>query len=306
MIEVVFSLGGFGYYLIMSLYMGDLFLTIGFITIVIIFFVIITIISNIIFSVRIPKKFESISEFDTKLKWKSPLTIIGIILVSFIVFVAFFPEIFTQYGLNEITRPYVAPGVPYDMPSSEHPLGTTKYGYDLLALLVWGIRGSLMVGVVAIFIGLGGGLLFGFITRRLSELGKNILMGAMLIFYILPSFIIIMLISLFFGWNFIGTMIIIGITLIPSFTRIIANALFLEVNVFKSIVKYIPLQIGIALIIYESIGFLGFSDASLVNLGLVTNFGLAVISNNLFVFILIPGATIVILVIGFILLHEGL
>lgn len=306
LIEVVFNLRGFGYFLIMSLYLGDLFLSIYIITIVIIFFVIITFISNIVYSIRMPETFESYNEFFPKLNWRSPFTIIGLIFIAFVTIIAISLESFTPYGLNEITRPFISPDPPNDLPSSEHPLGTTRYGYDLLALLFWGIRFSLIVGIGATFIGLGGGLLIGFLINKLNDTGKNIAKGSMLIFYILPSSIIIILIAVLFNLNFIITMITIGIVQIPSFTKIISNALDLGANVFKSIIKYIPLQIGITLIIYESVGFLGLSDQTIVNLGAVTSSGMGAAFSVFIGFVLIPGLTIVIIVIGFILLYEGL
>ena len=56
---------------------------------------------------------------------------------------------------------------------------------------------------------------------------------------------------------------------------------------------------------YFVLGFLGFSDVNVVSLGTVTNYALAQIS-GFFGFVLFPGIAIVLLVIGFILLYEGL
>ena len=302
LLETTFNLRGFGYYFLYSIFTRDLFLLTAFLNLIIVLFVITTFIANIIYSIRKPKEFVSFKEIEPKLRWKSPITIIGLIIVGFIVIVAISPELISSYSFQETIGVY--PGA-FEPPSSEHPLGQGGFGRDILAMITWGMQDSLLTSLGAVIIGLGGGALFGLIAGRLNELGKNILSGVMLILYIIPSLILVFLITFVFGANFILSMVIIGIVLIPSFTRIISNAMFLEIDVLKSIVKYIPLQIGIAIILYNSIGFLGFSDFSIINLGDVVSRGRA----NLFGYFgaaLFPGIAIALMAGGFILLYEGL
>lgn len=42
-----------------------------------------------------------------------------------------------------------APGSPLESPSGEFPLGTDRFGRNLLGLVVWGSRVSLLVGLLA-------------------------------------------------------------------------------------------------------------------------------------------------------------
>ena len=83
----------------------------------------------------------------------TPLTIIGMFMILFIIFCGIFCPWLTPYTLQLITDPYlsITEGFPvFAPPSPEHPLGTTQYGYDILARLIWGTRTALTFGLVSI------------------------------------------------------------------------------------------------------------------------------------------------------------
>lgn len=305
LVETVFQLRGFGYLFLLAILQADFFVIVALVNMIVIFLAITAVVSNIIFSRREPKQFISPGSFgegDPHLRWKSPLTIIGLIIIGFFIIVALYPEMISNYTLEEI----FSTGLPqWQLPSSDHLLGQGTMGRDMLGQIVWGVSFSILVGFGAVVIGILGGLLFGLIANRLDERGKNLLTGFTLIIYIIPSAILVLLISSIFGRNFIISMIFIGIVLIPSFTRITANASTLEINIFKSIVKYIPLMIGISILLYESIGFLGLSDPNIMNLGRLVSEG----RTQMFIyfgFAIFPAIAIILLVTGFILLYEGL
>jgi len=305
LVETTFNIGGFGSYFLNAIMLGDFFVIVAFVNMIIIFFAITSIISNIIFSVREPEQFISPGSFDENyphLKWKSPLTIIGLIIIGFFIIVAIYPEMISQYSLTELKGFFSGQ---WSLPSSDHLLGQGTSGRDMLGQIVWGVSFSILVGIGAVVIGILGGLLFGLTATKLSERGKNLVTGFTLVIYVIPSAILIFLISLIFSSNFIITMLFIGIVLIPSFTRITANASTLEINVFKSIVKYIPLMFGIAIILFESINFLGFSDPNIITLGQLVNEGGPQLITY-FGFAIFPGIAIILMVTGLILLYEGL
>lgn len=305
LVETTFNIGGFGIYFLNAIILGDFFVIIAFVNMIVIFLAITSVVLNIIFSVREPEQFISPGSFDETyphLKWKSPLTIIGLIIIGFFIIVAVYPEMISQYSLTELKGFF--PGS-WQPPSSDHLLGTGDSGRDMLSQIVWGVAFSILVGIGAVVIGILGGLLFGLIAGRLNERGKNLLTGFTLVIYIIPSVILVFLISLIFGNNFVITMILIGIVLIPSFTRITANASTLEINVFKSIIKYLPLMFGIAIILFESINFLGFSDSNIITLGQLVNEGRFHLYDYYGASIF-PGIAIILMVTGLILLYEGL
>lgn len=305
LVETTFNVGGFGSYFLNAIMVGDFFVIVAFVNMIIIFFAITSIISNIIFSVRESEQFISPGSFDETyphLKWKSPFTIIGLIIISFFIIVALYPEIISQYSLTELKGSF--PGQ-WELPSSDHLLGQGTSGRDMLGQIVWGVSFCILVGMGAVVIGILGGLLFGLTATKLSERGKNLVTGFTLVIYIIPSAILVFLIALIFGSNFIMTMIFIGIVLIPSFTRITANASTLEINVFKSILKYLPLMVGIAMILFESINFLGFSNTRIITLGQLINEGRLQLYYY-FRFAIFPAIAIILMVTGLILLYEGL
>ncbi len=86
------------------------------------------------------------------------LTITGAIIILSFVFMGIYVPWLTQYPLQNLIPPYSAPGFfPYLLPSPDHPLGTTKNGFDVLARMLWGARTSLYMAVIPTLIAVGGG-----------------------------------------------------------------------------------------------------------------------------------------------------
>ena len=72
---------------------------------------------------------------------RNPVFVISAVLIVIILFIAAFPSLFTGQDPNygDITTSN-------QPPSSEHPFGTTRQGYDVLARVLYGTRTSVMVG----------------------------------------------------------------------------------------------------------------------------------------------------------------
>ena len=205
--------------------------------------------------------------------------------------------------------PYIDPGAtPFDPPSTEHPLGTTLYGYDLLARVLYGIREAFAFGIIVVLIGLAGGSIFGFLAGRLHRYVHSGIIGPMIIFFLFPGLLLAILVLIFFGFNYLTTMLLFGILLIPIFTRIIANAIRRENNYFditKAIIKYIPLEMAFAIILYQGLGFIGFSGFQISQLGETLEWGsFRILSAPWAMFW--PGFFIFLIILGLIFLHEGL
>ena len=79
--------------------------------------------------------------------WKTlrrrPSAIIGIVLLTVIVLMAVLAPWIAPYGLHEQVGP------PFEPPSPAHPLGLDDGGIDMVTLLMWGTRISLLVGFAA-------------------------------------------------------------------------------------------------------------------------------------------------------------
>ncbi|MFX1409042.1 MAG: ABC transporter permease [Promethearchaeota archaeon] len=245
---------------------------------------------------------------------KSPFFIIGIILVVFSILIAFFPQILTPYTLAEALDFYPNPDnpdqLPYMPPSAEHPLGTTKFGRDLLALISWGTRDTLLVGFGAAFIGLLGGVIIGLIAGKFNLLVYRVILGLITIAFIVPAFILVLILTKIFGETNTIITVSLGILLIPSFTKVIANVTFRQnslKNIIKTIITYIPLNVALGILLYVAVGFIGVNpdDWGLPQLSFYISEARAQLVGNPMV-IFWPGFAIFMILIGFFFLHEGL
>jgi peptide/nickel transport system permease protein len=120
-------------------------------------------------------------------------------------------DILAQFGLTAIEK---------EAPKALHVLGTDNFGRDVLAELVAGTRTSLLIGlvagIIATLIGLTLGLLAGYVGGQID----NFLTTVTNIFIVIPSFVILVLISVSIrSRNFLTTALVIGITSWPWTAR---------------------------------------------------------------------------------------
>ncbi|HEA70566.1 MAG TPA: hypothetical protein ENH98_01430, partial [archaeon] len=73
----------------------------------------------------------------------TPLSIVGILMILFIAFLAVYSPWLTPFSIENLTPPKYPFETPYLDPSTKHPFGTTKYGFDLLGRIIWGARTAL-------------------------------------------------------------------------------------------------------------------------------------------------------------------
>ena len=120
----------------------------------------------------------------------TPKLIVGILLVGAIVLFAIIAPMVTQNPRNS-ANPALSP------PSSEHLLGTTKLGYDVLAQLAHGAQGSLMVGLIAGGIAIVLSLIFGVLAGYLSGWREDVLALVTNIMIVIPGLPLVMVIAAF-------------------------------------------------------------------------------------------------------------
>ena len=97
-----------------------------------------------------------------------PQALVGGIVLALFVLVALFAPLIAPYGENEKV------GGVFGHPSASHPLGLDDGGFDVLSLLIYGARVSLIVGFAASFVAMviGGavGVLAGYYGRWIDTL----------------------------------------------------------------------------------------------------------------------------------------
>ncbi len=115
-------------------------------------------------------------------------------------------------------------------PSVEHWMGTDEIGRDTFSRVLVGSRVALIVGFVAIGIGLlvGGavGLLAGFYGRIVDSISMR-LMDVLLAF---PGLLLALAVITFLGTGLVNTMIAIGIGGIPGYARLVRGEVMTLVN----------------------------------------------------------------------------
>ena len=112
----------------------------------------------------------------------------------------------------------------FQAPSARYLLGTDELGRDLLSRVIYGARASFLVGIVAVVIGLFGGvplgLVAGFYRGRIDDAIMRVL-DAMLAF---PGIILALAIVSMLGPSLLNVMLAVGIVAIPAYGRITRGA----------------------------------------------------------------------------------
>lgn len=129
------------------------------------------------------------------------------------------------------------PWSPYDVnmaaklqsPSASHWFGTDAYGRDVASLLLVGARASIMVGVIAVGIGLTVGGALGLLASARRGWVEEAIMRLTDFSLAFPAILSAIMLTAVFGAGIVNAIIAIGIYNIPTFARITrasANAIW--------------------------------------------------------------------------------
>ena len=258
-----------------------------------------------------------------------PLTILGFLLLIFISFCAIFAPWLTEYPVEILTDRGLSGGEPFANPSSDHPLGTTKYAYDVLGRIIWGCRTAITFGLTTIIIGATGGIIVGTISAYFGGRVDATIMRIADLIMIFPALILLILFTQMIGEELQIMLVLFGVLSIPGFSRLMRSSVFqVKQNLyieaaqtggaksFKIMFKHIipnaiaPIVInffggvGVAILGFTAIAFLGFGDQSLPDWGSDINYARTQFSHYYTAFW--PGLFILIAVMGFMLIGDGL
>lgn len=138
---------------------------------------------------------------------KNRLALIGAFIVVFLFFVALFAPLLSPYDPGQIDIKRVLQD-----PSPEHIFGTDSLGRDVLSRMIWGSRISLMVGFVAVGIATLIGIFLGALAGYYGRWVDNLIMRFVDIMLCFPTFFLILAVIALLEPNIWNIMIIIGIT----------------------------------------------------------------------------------------------
>jgi peptide/nickel transport system permease protein len=210
-------------------------------------------------------------------------------------------------------------------------MGTDELGRDTLARIIHGAQVSLQVGAISVSIAFVGGVVFGLLAGYYKGILDGVLMRLVDIMFSLPGIILAIIIAGLLGPNRRNAMIAIGIVILPAFARVVRGAV-LEVMGYpytesaralgggglRIMLRHVIPNIGAPLLVlvsvYLSVAIL--AEAALSFLGLGTQppeaaWGSMLSTARTYIDVapwlsIFPGLAIMIVVLGFNLLGDGL
>ncbi len=152
--------------------------------------------------------------WETFYKNKLALTGSGIVLLLF--FVSLFAPLFAPYDPGQIDLKNVL-----SAPSMNHLFGTDQLGRDVLSRMIWGARISLKVGFVATGVAIIIGTLLGAVAGYYGGWIDAVIMRFVDIMLCFPTFFLILAVIAFLEPSIWNIMIIIGLTGWMGVTRLV-------------------------------------------------------------------------------------
>jgi ABC-type dipeptide/oligopeptide/nickel transport system permease subunit len=116
------------------------------------------------------------------------------------------------------------PAVSLEPPSWAHPFGTDLVGRDVLSRVIAGSRQSLLVGLVAIGIAASAGTLIGLLSGFYEGWFDLLIQRLIDIKLAFPGLLLALVIVATLGPGLRNAMIAVGISLIPSYTRLVRGS----------------------------------------------------------------------------------
>jgi peptide/nickel transport system permease protein len=271
--------------------------------------------------------------------FKNPLTVIGLVIILFFVFLAIFAPV-----LAPPPRPHDPFLMPHDgwqinpsPPSAKNPLGTLPSQYDILYGVIWGTRNAFRIGILVVAANLAVGLVLGSIAGYFGGIIDEVLMRIADIFYAIPILVMAMALVVALGRGLQSVVVVLIILNWPTYTRVIRSEILVVRNmdfilaarasgashlrilfrhvlpnsIFSAIIVA-SMNVGVTVLIAAALSFLGLgSDAGYADWGAMVstcrNYIVGPANNRLayWYLVFIPGFTIALFVLGWNLLGDA-
>ncbi|HEU5491508.1 MAG TPA: ABC transporter permease [Gaiellaceae bacterium] len=262
---------------------------------------------------------------------RNPGAVFGLFVIGFFIFVAVFAPLLAPYDPQEQNLAAIEQGC-CPGPSRDHLLGVDDLGRDELSRLIYGARYSLLIGIVAVSVGLTLGMILGSAAGYFRRLDTPI-MRCMDVMLAIPGFLMaIGIVALFGGGGLLQVMLAIGIVNVPIFARLMRGSILgqretdyvlaaravgvpsrrilgshIMPNAISPVIVAGTLALATSIIDAAGLGFLGLGpqDPATPEWGTMLTDTVKYLESQPLLAIL-PGLAIVIVVMGFNLVGDGL
>jgi len=250
---------------------------------------------------------------------RRPSAVVGAALLLLVALAAVLAPVLAPYDLHKQAGPV------FGHPSWSHPLGLDDGGIDMVTLLMWGARISLVVGFAATFVSMVIGGTIGVAAGYFGGKVDTVLMRITDYFLVIPDVPLMIIVAAIWGPSLFHIVIVIGILLWTGTARVIRaqvksvrervyvkRARALGAGHIRIVVRHVlpqvaPLLIAntvltVAVAIFDetALSFLGLGDPSRTSLGKVIEnaFERAAISSGAWWAIVPPGALVALIILG--------
>jgi peptide/nickel transport system permease protein len=258
-------------------------------------------------------------------RWRNPLGLVGAGIIGFTVLVALFGA--KVWTLDPNAPAYTA----LIGPTWSHPFGTDELGRDTLARIIHGAQVSLQVSLIAVGIAFVFGTAIGLFCGYWRGVADALLMRVVDILFAFPTLVLAIVVAGLLGPTRTNAMIAIGIAFAPVFARVVRGAVlettslpFIEAahalgvgharmvrrhvlpNIIAPIVILATVYLGTAILTEAALSFLGLgTQLPEASWGSMLNEARGYVYQSVWMSIF-PGAAIMIVVLGFNFLGDGL
>lgn len=252
--------------------------------------------------------------------------IIGLCLTGFFLAVAIIGQFWTPYSVTQMDASSVNLA-----PCLAHPLGTDNFGRDILSRVMNGSGMTFFVAICTVLMGAVLGTIIGALTGYFGGWIDEIIMRINDILLSFPSVLLALIFISFLGPGTLNVILALGILFIPSFARIVRSEMIrckeldfvksakvMGIGPFRIMFSHILPNTLVSMLTSAAIGFNNavLAEASMSYLGLgvqppLPSLGRMLSEAQSYLlntpwYALAPGVAIILIILGFSMISEGL
>ena len=258
--------------------------------------------------------------------FKNKGAVVGLIVIILLVLMMIFADQIAPYDYAAQDYNCV-----YQKPSAQHLMGTDELGRDVLSRIIVGSRLSMRMGLCSVALAATIGIIFGSIAGYYGGAVDNVLMRFLDIYQSIPGTIFCVALAAVLGPGLNNTIIAVGITSMSGYARLIRASImqvrgmeYIEAarsinakdgrillkhiipNAISPLIVSITMSIGGCILLAASLSFIGLgAQPPLPEWGAMLSAGRSKMRDCGYL-VIFPGMAIMISVLAFTLLGDGL